>query len=179
MVRCGRGRPDAPYFFMSIVKRRQKLSAGVLAYRRNARGELEFFLAHPGGPFWAKKDEGVWTIPKGEPDPGEEDLLAVARREFAEETGVTPPAEGYDSLGTITQKSGKVVHAWGCEFDLDEAAICSNRITVEWPPKSGRMVEIPEVDRCGWFGMEEARRRINPAQVELLERLSRLIREDG
>ena len=157
----------------------KKISAGLLVYRRGAAGAVEFLLAHPGGPYWARKDEGVWTIPKGEPDAGESDLLAVARREFQEETGVLPPDVGYVAMGAIRQKSGKVVHAWAVEFDMDEAAVHSNTIWIEWPPRSERMIEIPEVDRCGWFGLDEARRKINPAQVPFIESVMRLLDEHG
>ncbi len=148
-----------------------RLSAGILLYRR--RAELEVLLAHPGGPLFARRDHGWWTIPKGEPDPGEEDdLEAVARREFLEEIGGAAIV-GADliPLGTIRQKGGKVVAAWAAEGDVDPAAVHSNTFTMEWPPRSGRTAAFPEVDRAEWFVLDEARSRINPAQVPLLDRL--------
>jgi predicted NUDIX family NTP pyrophosphohydrolase len=146
-----------------------KRSAGILLHRDKGAGP-EVLLVHPGGPFWAKKDLGVWSIPKGEHDDGE-DALAAALREFAEETGTAlPPAELTD-LGTIRQRGGKVVQAWAAEGDLDADAVRSNTFTVEWPPRSGRMREFPEVDRAAWFGLDEARERINPAQAAFLDRL--------
>ena len=126
---------------------------------------------HPGGPFWARKDAGVWSIPKGEYDDAE-DPLACALREFEEETGTAlDPAEPLD-LGSVTQRSGKVVTAWAAEGDLDAASISSNTFTMEWPPRSGTSAKFPEVDRAGWFGLEEAREKLNPAQVELVDRLA-------
>ena len=149
-----------------------KRSSGILLFRRAA--ELEVLLVHPGGPFWAKKDLGAWSIPKGEHDHAEE-ALACALREFEEETG-TRPAEGeLDDLGTVRQKSGKVVQAWALEGDLDADAIRSNTFTMEWPPRSGRQAEFPEVDRAQWFGLDEARQRINPAQGAFLDRLRDLL----
>jgi len=140
-------------------------------YRRRA-GVLEVLLVHPGGPFWAKKDLGAWTIPKGEVAEGE-DELTTAQREFEEETGLH--AEGpFHPLGHVKQKAGKVVHAWAFEGDGDPAAIRSNTFEVEWPPGSGQSQTFPEVDRADFFGLEEARRRINPAQVELLDALERM-----
>ena len=127
-------------------------------------------LVHPGGPFWARRDEGVWSIPKGEYGP-DEDPLKAARREFEEELGTPPPDAEPVDVGEIRQKSGKLVSAWALEGDLDPEAITSNTFTIEWPPRSGRMGEFPEVDRAGWFTLEEARRKVNPAQVALLERL--------
>lgn len=126
---------------------------------------------HPGGPFWRKKDLGAWTIPKGEYEPGEEPL-AAARREFQEETGF--PVEGeFLPLGEITQASGKIVTAWAVEGDCDPARLVSNTCQVEWPPRTGRMIEIPEVDRGAWFHIAEAREKIFPAQRPLLDRLER------
>jgi predicted NUDIX family NTP pyrophosphohydrolase len=144
-------------------------SAGILLYRRFG-GELNVLLVHPGGPFWAHRDEGVWSIPKGEYEGGE-DQLAAARREFAEELGSPAPdgAEPLD-LGEITQRAGKRVRAWALEGDLDASAIVSNTCQVQWPPRSGRMIEIPEVDRAEWLPLEQARVKINPAQVALLDR---------
>lgn len=154
--------------------KRVRRSAGLLVYRRGQDGALEVFLAHPGGPYWTKKDEGAWTIPKGEPDEGEE-LLATALREFAEETGLPVPEGPYLSLGEITQKGGKVVSAWACAGDCDPSAICSNQIEIEWPPRTGRRMAIPEVDRCAWFGLEEARGKMKDAQIPLLERLEAVL----
>jgi predicted NUDIX family NTP pyrophosphohydrolase len=144
------------------------LSAGLLLFRRRA-GELEFFLAHPGGPFWRDRDAGAWTIPKGLVEEGE-DLLAAAVREFAEETGIEP-LPPFIPLGRIRQKGGKVVHAWAWEGDADPGAIVSNTARNEWPRGSGRWFEYPEVDRCAWFDAAAARVRINAAQAELIERL--------
>jgi predicted NUDIX family NTP pyrophosphohydrolase len=146
-------------------------SAGILLYRRT-RGELEVFLIHPGGPFWAKKD--AWSIPKGEYDP-HEPPLAAARREFQEETGSALAAELPDDrfmpLGFIRQRSGKEVTAWAVEGDFDPATLVSNTCSVEWPPRSGRQVEIPEADRGAWFTVEEARKKIFRGQELLLDRL--------
>jgi predicted NUDIX family NTP pyrophosphohydrolase len=153
-----------------------RTSAGILLWRRRA-GALEVLLAHQGGPLWAKKDHGHWTVPKGEVEAGEAaDLPAVARREFAEETGHDAPDGLVDGgppieLGTIVQKGGKVVHAWAIEGDLDPAAAISNRFEMEWPPRSGRRQLFPEIDRVGWFGPDEARRRLKPTQVPFVDRL--------
>jgi len=151
-----------------------KESAGLLMYRvRN--GKLEFLLAHPGGPFWKAKDTGVWTIPKGELGPGEDRLMA-AKREFEEELGFK--AEGhFMPLSPIKQKSGKIVHAWAFAGDCDPQQVKSNTCPVEWPPRSGRMIEIPEVDRAEFFELAEAKEKINPAQVPLLEETANKIRE--
>jgi len=147
-----------------------RVSAGLLMYRRRPAG-LEVLLVHPGGPFWTSKDLGAWTIPKGEVAEGE-DELATARREFAEETGLEPGGELLP-LGSIRQKGGKLVHAWAFEGDADAGAIRSNTYSVEWPPRSGQRGTFPEVDRAGWFSLDEARRRINPAQAELIDTLER------
>jgi predicted NUDIX family NTP pyrophosphohydrolase len=145
-------------------------SAGILLYRRLG-GRSEVLLVHPGGPFWSRRDEGAWSIPKGEYEDGE-DPLEAAQREFEEELGrAAPDGEPLD-LGEIRQKSGKLVHAWALEGDLDPDEITSNTFTLEWPPRSGRMREFPEVDRAGWFTLEHARDKLNPAQVALLERLA-------
>jgi predicted NUDIX family NTP pyrophosphohydrolase len=145
-------------------------SAGILLYRL-AGQEPEVLLVHPGGPFWAKKDEGVWSIPKGE-YAEDEDPRAAAIREFEEELGSAPPADdAMLDLGTITQRSGKVVTAFAVEGDLDPAAINSNTFAMEWPPRSGQTQEFPEVDRAGWFAPGEARQRLVPAQAELVDRL--------
>lgn len=144
-------------------------SAGILLYRRNG-GRLEVLLAHPGGPFWRKRDAGVWGIPKGLIDEGE-DPLAAARREFFEETGVQVPGQGI-ALQPLRQRSGKIIHAWAIEGDCDANSIRSNTFTMEWPPKSGKTSEFPEIDRAAWFGLEEARMRINPGQAPFLEALA-------
>ena len=153
-------------------------SAGIVLFRRpaGAESEPEILLAHPGGPFFTKRDEGHWSIPKGEPDRSESDLLAVARREFAEEVGHDAPdglADGSPpiELGTIVQKGGKVVHAWAVEGDLDPATAVSNEFDIEWPPRSGRRQVFPEIDRVAWFGPDEARRRLKPTQIPFVERL--------
>ena len=146
-----------------------RTSAGILLYRRMPGG-LEILLAHPGGPFFATRDAGSWSIPKGEPDAGEP-LIAVAQREFAEETGHPMPDGPLLELGSIVQKGGKVVHAWAVEGDLDPAAARSNTFEMEWPPKSGRVAAFPEIDRVAWFDPTEARMRVKPTQIPLLERL--------
>jgi predicted NUDIX family NTP pyrophosphohydrolase len=128
-------------------------------------------LVHPGGPFWAKRNEGAWSIPKGEIEPGET-ALDVARREFEEELGASPPDDELESLGTIRQAGGKVVHAWTVTGDLDVERVKSVTFSMEWPPRSGRVQEFPEVDRAAWFDIEEARRMILPSQLPLLERLA-------
>jgi predicted NUDIX family NTP pyrophosphohydrolase len=152
-----------------------KHSAGLILYRRGPN--LQVLLAHPGGPFYARKDLGVWSIPKGEADPGE-DLLAAARREFQEELGFSPDGE-LVPLGSVTLKSGKIVHAWAIEGDWDPTLIKSNAFPMEWPPHSGKQAEFPEVDRAQFFDIEEARRRINPAQAELLTRLQQHLLPHG
>jgi predicted NUDIX family NTP pyrophosphohydrolase len=144
-------------------------SAGILLYRRAGEG-VEVLLVHPGGPFWAKKDAGAWSIPKGEYEAAE-GALAAALREFEEETGTAPAPERLADLGSVKQRSGKVVSAWAAEGDLDAGAIRSNTFTLEWPPRSGQVREFPEVDRAAWFGLEDARERINPAQAAFLDRL--------
>lgn len=144
-------------------------SAGILLYRRSA-GTLEVLLVHPGGPFWAKKDLGAWSIPKGEYEEGE-DPRACALREFEEELGAPPPAGPFAALGTARQSGGKMVTAWAAEGELDTGSARSNTFTLEWPPRSGAMREFPEVDRAEWFAIDEARRRINPAQAVFLDRL--------
>ena len=146
-----------------------KRSAGILLYRLRG-GEPEVLLVHPGGPFWARKDEGAWSIPKGEYG-DDEDSRACARREFEEETGTALPPGALTDLGTERQRNGKVVTAWGAEGDLDADAIQSNSFEMEWPPRSGRMQFFPEVDRAGWFGLEAAREKLNPAQTAFLDRL--------
>lgn len=151
------------------MAKRSRMSAGILLYRRS-NGRIEVLLAHPGGPFFTRKDFGYWTIPKGEVDSGEA-LLAVARREFEEETGHAVPGEALVDLGSIVQKGGKVVHAWAAEGDLDPAAAVSNTFELEWPPGSGRARAFPEIDRVEWFATDEARVRIKDAQAALIDRL--------
>ena len=153
-------------------------SAGILLFRRRdpADGGLEVLLGHPGGPFFARRDEGHWSIPKGEPDAPDADLLAVARREFAEEVGHPAPDAQPDgtppiALGTIVQKGGKVVHAWAVEGDLDPSAARSNEFEMEWPPRSGLRQRFPEIDRVAWFEPEAARRRLKPTQIPFVDRL--------
>ena len=151
-------------------------SAGLLLYRRAPHSQVELLLAHPGGPMWAKRDAGAWTVPKGEFEVGEE-ALAVALREFEEETGHPPPPGDPIELGDIRQKGGKVVTAWAIEGDLDPATARSNTFPLEWPPRSGRWITIPEVDRVEWFAPDEARRRIKDTQIPFIDRL--LITLDG
>jgi predicted NUDIX family NTP pyrophosphohydrolase len=143
-----------------------KTAAGLLLFRRRPAG-VEVLLVHLGGPFWARKDLGAWTIPKGEVATGE-DLLAAARREFREETGVDPVGTPFP-LGQVKQPGGKVVHAWALEGDFEPASLKSNTFSVEWPKGSGQVRDFPEVDRAEWFTMPEARRRILPAQAPFLD----------
>jgi len=147
-------------------------SAGLLLFRRRG-GATQVFLAHPGGPFWASQDAGAWTLPKGLVNDGE-DPLAAACREFEEETGIAPHAP-FMALGEIRQKSGKRVTAWAFEGDADPALVTSNTATIEWPRGSGRMHTFPEVDRCAWFSLAEAREKINAAQEAFLDRLIALL----
>lgn len=149
-----------------------KQSAGVLLYRRRG-GALELLLVHPGGPYWAGRDDGAWTIPKGELVDGE-DPLAGARRELAEETGLTP-AGPFLALTPVRQRAGKLVHAFACEGDCDPAALRSNTFEMEWPPRSGQRACFPEVDRAEFFAPALARTKINPAQVALMDELERLL----
>jgi predicted NUDIX family NTP pyrophosphohydrolase len=150
------------------MKKPPSVSAGLLLFRR-PNGELEVLLAHPGGPFWTKRDHGAWTVPKGLVNP-EEDYLIAARREFEEEVGYRPDGP-FIPLGSVRQKSGKVIHVWACEGDLDPDRTTSNVVTLEWPPGSGLRVDFPEVDQCKWFSPKEAQIKLNPAQVVLVERL--------
>ena len=148
-----------------------KRSAGILLYRSDGAAP-QVLLVHPGGPYWAKRDEGAWTIPKGEYEEGER-ARDCALRELGEELG-TPPAldpEALIDLGSVRQKSGKVVEAWAAEGDFDPDGLCSNTFELEWPPRSGRLQNFPEVDRAEWFGPEQARVKILPAQAELIDRL--------
>jgi predicted NUDIX family NTP pyrophosphohydrolase len=146
-----------------------KQTAGILMYRRR-NGAIEVLLAHPGGPFWQKKDSGAWMIPTGEIDEGE-DPLAAARREFEEEMGVAVNGD-FRPLASVRQKGGKTVHAWAVEGDFDPALLRSNTFEAEWPPRSGRMQQYPEVDRAQWFTLAAAREKILPAQQPLLGELA-------
>jgi predicted NUDIX family NTP pyrophosphohydrolase len=148
-----------------------KRSAGILLYRR-AGTEPEFLLVHPGGPFWAKKDAGAWSIPKGGIEEAEEPR-ACAIRELKEELGPAPDLDPEEliELGSIRQRAGKVVEVWAAEAEFDPELLDSNTFSIEWPPRSGRQAEFPEVDRAGWFDLEAARAKILPAQAELLDRL--------
>jgi predicted NUDIX family NTP pyrophosphohydrolase len=148
-----------------------KQSAGILLYRRRA-GELEVLLVHPGGPFWAKKDAGAWSIPKGEIGEGE-DPIAVARREFREETGSAIDGQ-LVALSPVVQRGGKTVHAWAVEGDFDVATLASNSFEMEWPPRSGRRRAFPEVDRAEWFRLPLAREKLLAAQCAFLDELEKL-----
>jgi predicted NUDIX family NTP pyrophosphohydrolase len=152
-----------------------KRSAGLLMYRRK-RDEIEVFLVHPGGPYWTNKDQGAWTIPKGEYGDDEEPL-AAAQREFFEETGFAANGE-FLSLGEVRQRSGKLVTAWAFRGDCDPMQLKSNTCEIEWPPKSGKCLQIPEIDRGQWFTMDEARKYIRAELNDLLLRLNSLIRND-
>jgi predicted NUDIX family NTP pyrophosphohydrolase len=154
---------------------RSRVSAGLLMFRKKA-GAFEVLLVHPGGPFFVKKDDGAWTIPKGEAAPGE-DLLTRARREFEEELGIRPSGDLFP-LGSIKQKGGKTVHAWGFEGDLPTSfKLRSNAFEMEWPLRSGKLKAFPEIDRAEFFGEETARRKINPAQAEFLDRLVEILNQ--
>jgi predicted NUDIX family NTP pyrophosphohydrolase len=148
-------------------------SAGIALYRGSGP-ELEVLLVHPGGPLWARRDAGAWSIPKGEYD-DDEDPAAAARREFTEELGSPPPDAELIDLGEARQRSGKLVRAWAAPGDLDVSQVRSNTFPLEWPPRSGRISEFPEVDRAQWFTLEQARERINPGQVRLLDRLEQAV----
>jgi predicted NUDIX family NTP pyrophosphohydrolase len=145
-------------------------SAGVLLYRTGDAGALEVLIGHMGGPFWARKDAGGWSIPKGEAGPDEEPL-DVARREFAEELGVPVPASEFVDLGELRVTSGKLLTVWAAEGDLDAGSTRSNTFTIEWPPRSGRMQEFPEIDRAAWFPVDQARQKLVKGQVPFLDRL--------
>jgi predicted NUDIX family NTP pyrophosphohydrolase len=154
-----------------------KVSAGILLFRRRPSG-LEVMLAHPGGPFWAKKDLGAWSIPKGLVDEGE-DLLVAARREFLEETGMAVDGEFLD-LGAHKQPSGKIIAAWACEGDFDPEGLKSNTFSLEWPLRSGRMAEFPEVDRAAWYSIDEALVKINKGQTPIVAALeAAMVRSSG
>ena len=151
----------------------QKRSAGLLMYRRR-NSEIEVFLVHPGGPYWSKKDLGAWSIPKGEHLGGEEPF-DVAKREFEEETGFAPSGN-FIGLGDLKQPGGKIVNAWAFEGDCDPEKLKSNTFMMEWPPRSGRRIEVPEVDRGCWYSIEEARSRLLPGQRAFLDRLLETVR---
>jgi predicted NUDIX family NTP pyrophosphohydrolase len=149
-----------------------KVSAGLLVYRKR-QGVLEVLLVHPGGPFWAKRDSGTWSIPKGELDAAEP-ALDAARREFHEETGFTVSGD-FTALSPLRQKGGKTVHAWAVQGDCDPARLRSNTFSLEWPPRSGKTQEFPEIDRADWFPLDEALRRILPGQAGFLRQLATLV----
>ncbi|HEU5312097.1 MAG TPA: NUDIX domain-containing protein [Candidatus Eisenbacteria bacterium] len=152
-----------------------KRSAGILLFRRGTRHPIEILLVHPGGPFWERKDAGVWTIPKGEHEE-DEDPLEAARREFEEETSHRPDGR-FHPMPPVKQKSGKIVLGWAMEGDFDPAQLRSNTFEVEWPPRSGRKRAFPEVDRAEWFGLEEAAVKIRPEQKPFLDEVRRIASE--
>jgi predicted NUDIX family NTP pyrophosphohydrolase len=155
-----------------------KLSAGLLVCRL-VDGEPQVLLVHPGGPYWARKDDGAWSIPKGEYEP-DEDPLEVASREFREELGIDPPDLGSPMpLGELRQPSGKIVSAWAVQGDVDVSDVHSNTFTMEWPPRSGRTAEFPEVDRAGWFDLETARTKLLRGQLGFIDRFSELLEGDS
>lgn len=153
-----------------------KLSAGIIAFRQNKDSKFEVLLVHPGGPFYKNKDEGVWSIPKGEYNEGEEALLA-AIREFTEETGNTLPLEVFIPLAPVKIKSGKIVSAWAVNANFDEPFIQSNFFEMEWPPRSGKKQSFPEADKAAWFTLEEATHKINQGQINLVEQLEILLKK--
>ncbi|GMU62440.1 MAG: phosphohydrolase [Myxococcaceae bacterium] len=150
----------------------KELTSAALALVRGDGDAREVLLVHPGGPFWAKKDAGAWSLPKGVLEPGE-DALSAALREFSEETGATPPPPPYEELGEVIQKSGKHVHAFAARGDLEVTALKSNDVELEYPKGSGKVLRFPEVDRAAWCTLERARRLANPAQVPLIEKAMR------
>src|SRR4051812_8387896 len=147
-----------------------RTSAGIVMFRYRDSA-LEVLLVHPGGPFWKNKDAGAWSIPKGEPD-ADEDLLAAAKREFEEEIGVAPRGE-FVKLTPVKQKAGKIVHAWAVEGDIDTSKVQSNTMPLQWPPRSGKWIHVPEIDRAEFFDLATARTKINPAQAALIDELER------
>jgi predicted NUDIX family NTP pyrophosphohydrolase len=154
----------------------RKLSAGLLLYRRRPKDDeivLEVLLGHMGGPFWARKDDAAWSIPKGEYEPGQ-DPFAAARREFEEELGSAPPVTEYRDLGSVRQPGGKLVTIWATEADFDAAGAVSTTFELEWPPGSGRLQSFPEIDRASWFSMEVARVKLVKGQRPFLDHLSQL-----
>ena len=155
------------------MTRVRRESAGLLVYRVR-EGTVEVLLVHPGGPFWQKRDDGAWSIPKGEVAENEVGV-DVARREFHEELGIVPPDGALSALGEVRQAGGKLVHAWAVAGDVDVSAIRSNTFEIEWPPRSGKMRKFPEVDRAGWFDLAVARRKLLPAQREFVDRLEAML----
>jgi predicted NUDIX family NTP pyrophosphohydrolase len=151
-----------------------KQSAGILVYRV-ASENVEVLLVHPGGPFWAKKDDGAWFIPKGEIEAGEEPLQ-TALREFREELGLAPPSGEPRALGTVKNKGGKLIYAWALPGDLDLGAFKSNTFSLEWPPRSGKSRDFPEVDRAAYFGIEQALQKMHPAELPFIQRLLEQLR---
>jgi predicted NUDIX family NTP pyrophosphohydrolase len=167
-----RGHADADTRFATRWVLMSRISAGLLMYRIRS-GRAQVLLVHPGGPFFRKKDQGAWSIPKGEVEP-EEDMLEAARREFEEETGCRPSGP-FAALTSVKQSGGKTVHAWAFEGDCDLTTIVSNTFTMEWPPRSGRQAEFFEIDRCEFFAIADARLKINPAQVNLIDELEEML----
>jgi predicted NUDIX family NTP pyrophosphohydrolase len=157
------------------MSRKSEISAGLLAYRR--RDQLQVLLAHPGGPYWARRDDAAWTIPKGLTEPGA-DLLITACREFTEETGFAPDG-AFLPLAPVRQKSGKTVHAFAVETDLDPTGFVSNHFEIEWPARSGQRRSFPEIDRLAWFSMPEANRKIIPYQRPFLAQLHQMVASDA
>ena len=151
----------------------KKISAGILTYRLNS-GTIEVFLVHPGGPFWAKKDSGAWSIPKGEIEE-DEDLLAAAKREFAEELGCPIPEGEFFALGEVKQPSGKIIHIWAMQADVKPGDIKSNQFKMEWPPHSGHEQEFPEVDKAEWFSLASAKTKLVKGQLPFLDTLTSLL----
>jgi len=157
----------------------RKRSAGLLVFRKASASHVEVMLAHMGGPFWANKDEGGWSIPKGEYELEEEDPLVAARREFVEELGHHAPSGDFIDLGEVAQSSGKRIRAWAVEGDLDVSRITSNTFEMEWPPGSGRMQRFPEIDRAGWFDLDTARTKLVKGQVRFIDLLIDSLRLDA
>jgi predicted NUDIX family NTP pyrophosphohydrolase len=169
-----KNQPELGLLMRSSHPKHKNISAGLLMFRKQYEG-LEVLLAHPGGPFWEKRDEGAWTIPKGLIEEGE-DTLAAACREFEEETGLYPTGP-FISLGSVKQKAGKTIHAWAWEGDVENAQLKSNWMKMEWPRKSGNWIQFPEVDRCEWFRTEEAKLKINAAQAQLIQILEEKLQD--
>jgi predicted NUDIX family NTP pyrophosphohydrolase len=169
-------RSAAASFTLARMAKRPNVSAGLLLFRRSG-GDLEVFLAHPGGPFWRDRDLGAWTVPKGLLEEGEDPLVAAVR-EFEEETSVRPEGP-FLPLGSVRQKAGKLVHAWAWEGEADPRRVQSNVMRAEWPRGSGRWLAFPEVDRCEWFDPRTARQKINPAQAEFIDRLEAALSRDA
>jgi len=151
-----------------------KLSAGIVVYRNSKEGFIQLLLVHPGGPLWKNKDEGAWSIPKGEYEESE-NPLTVAKREFEEETGNVLPGNNFIALTPVKIKSGKVISAWAMEADFKKSFICSNYFEMEWPPRSGKKQTFPETDKAEWFPIEEARHKINPGQLNFIDQLENLL----